>query len=95
MDFLAGQMNTDELLRTRDLTHGHFEDTADVAQLLKRVVRARSPYWHSLSAVEQEAIEMIMTKVARILCAKVKHHDSWADIAGYATLATQGDPNGR
>lgn len=37
----------------------------------------------------KEALEMIQTKVGRILTGDPTHRDSWHDIAGYAVLIEQ------
>jgi hypothetical protein len=34
----------------------------------------------------QEALDMIASKIARIVIGDYDHVDSWVDIAGYATL---------
>lgn len=35
---------------------------------------------------QKEALEMIASKIARILNGNTNNEDSWRDIAGYATL---------
>jgi len=42
--------------------------------------------WHELDADQQEALEMIAHKIARILNGDPNYVDSWVDIAGYAKL---------
>jgi hypothetical protein len=42
--------------------------------------------WGSLRADQREALEMIATKIGRILNGNRDHIDSWHDIAGYAKL---------
>jgi hypothetical protein len=42
--------------------------------------------WQDLAPDQREALEMIQHKVARILNGDPSYHDSWHDIAGYATL---------
>jgi hypothetical protein len=39
-----------------------------------------------MDADMQESLDMIVTKMARILIGDPYHHDSWIDIAGYAML---------
>jgi hypothetical protein len=72
-------MNIDDLIKDREATHGNFDDTATVAQTLKAVMR-RGRNWESLPNQSKEALEMIATKVARIL------NEHWNDVAGYARL---------
>ena len=40
----------------------------------------------SLKADQQEALEMILHKIARIVNGDPDYADSWVDIAGYAKL---------
>ena len=77
-------------LSEREKTYGAFKDNAATAQHLKSVMRSHMN-WYRLQPFEQEALEMIMHKISRILNAnpdqKPRYTDSWHDIAGYATLA--------
>jgi hypothetical protein len=42
--------------------------------------------WKSMDPDMQESLDMIATKIARILIGDPYHHDNWIDIAGYAML---------
>lgn len=42
-----------------------------------------------LTEVQREAVDLICTKLSRILSGGNSHIDNWHDIAGYATLAEQ------
>lgn len=68
----------------RTKTHGDFSNHARVAQRLKIVVKMENP---TLTDVQQEAIDMILHKIARIVAGNPNHKDHWHDIAGYAKLA--------
>lgn len=72
-------------LAKRNKAHGDFTLDATKAQELKRVFRS-SPNWDKLSFIQREAMEMLATKLARILVGDPNHADHWHDIAGYATL---------
>lgn len=77
-------MNINETLEQRNKTHGDFETHAILSQALKT---AYMEYSHSiLSDDQQEAIDMIFHKLARIGNGHPNIHDHWHDIAGYATL---------
>lgn len=78
-------MNIDDLLRDKETTHGNFDDTATVAQTLKAIMR-RGRNWESLPNQSKEALELIATKVARILNGDATDAEHWNDIAGYARL---------
>jgi hypothetical protein len=87
-------MTTEELIEERNETHGKFTDNARVAQLLKETLRDELG-WSSLSAVQREAIDMIVLKISRILSGKAGELDHWDDIAGYAKLAANGGSTAR
>lgn len=81
-------MDRDPLLQEREKTHGSFAETARVAQDLKHNLRHSS--MHHLEDVRQlEALDMIATKIGRILSGDPKCKDHWADIAGYAKLGEE------
>lgn len=77
--------SVEETLNARGGTYGTFYDLSNTAQTLKQYVRTQ-PGWRELSFVQREALDMIATKIARILNGNPEHLDSWHDIAGYATL---------
>ena len=78
-------MTTEELLAERAQTHGDFTDHAGTTQDLKTIMYDH-PNYKKLSAVQKEALEMIVHKIGRILAGNPDHKDNWADIAGYAKL---------
>ncbi len=78
-------MNIQDTLTERGKQYGVFEFHASIAQQLKEVMRTRGG-WDHLSYDKMEALEMIQHKIARILNGDPNTHDSWHDIAGYATL---------
>ena len=77
--------NIKETLDEREKTHGDFANHALISQKLK-LAMFHSGCWEGLSNVQQEALEMIQHKVARILNGDSDYKDHWHDIAGYATL---------
>jgi hypothetical protein len=78
-------MHIDNILQERGQTYGRFEDNAATAQSLKNILQMHDS-WFNLSYDQQEALDMICSKMARIMNGDPKYVDSWADIAGYATL---------
>jgi len=76
---------TDGLLQARARTHGAFADNARYAQHFKSLFRS-SPKWAAMTDIQREALDCIGLKLARIL-SNPATADSWADVAGYATLA--------
>jgi uncharacterized hydantoinase/oxoprolinase family protein len=71
------------ILQQRQKTHGEYSQVASLAQALKTRIRAES---RNLTAQQQESIEMICVKIARIVCGDASEIDHWRDIAGYAEL---------
>ena len=78
----------EKILEEREKAYGGFEKVAFVSQSLKSAVRYEKG-WTELYMFEQEAIEMILHKIARIVNGGSKLIDEWLDIAGYATLAVE------
>jgi hypothetical protein len=84
-------MGIDQTLAERQHTHGDFKQNAECAQALKFTCRQHVSI--ALTRVQQEAIENICQKLARILTGNPNHADNWHDIAGYATLAEKSIDN--
>ena len=78
-------MNLDEYLRDKEVTHGTFEDTATIAQTLKAVMR-RGRNWEGLPNTSKEALENVVTLVARILNGDTTEPKHWNGAAGYLRL---------
>lgn len=77
----------DPLLDQRGRTHGHWGLNASISQALKRVFRT-SPVYETMPPEAQEALELISTKIGRILSGDPLYADHWDDIAGYAKLVS-------
>ena len=76
----------EDTLIERQQTHGDYTETARLAQELKETLRAGFAYG-DLSSSHREALDLIATKLARILSGNPREPDHWRDIAGYARLA--------
>lgn len=75
------------ILSERGDRYGPFTGHAAVTQDLKREVRMHLAARNKrLSPTQQEAIDMILHKIGRIVNGDPDYADSWVDIAGYATL---------
>lgn len=79
-------MTVDDTLNTREHTHGDYADTALVSQQLKAFFKNYMTVDIELNHVMTESLDMIATKLARILVGDCGHADSWHDVAGYAQL---------
>lgn len=79
------------LVRERKKTHGDWAVQSSLARTLKEAMRD-SANWKNLSPSQAEALDMIQTKVSRILSGDPSESDHWNDIAGYAVLAGSSKP---
>jgi hypothetical protein len=80
------------MLDSKSKTHGKYSDVSTIAQTLKDIVRS-SPNWLSLTDKQAESLEMICSKISRIVSGDPSQQDHWVDVAGYALLAI--DPHER
>lgn len=78
----------DPILVEREKTHGDFGKQAEFAQMLKAQFR-RQPKMSALQPAQHEALDLIATKIARILHGNQAEPDHWLDIAGYAKLGME------
>lgn len=78
----------DAILKEREETHGLYADVSQTAQSLKNSF-AVQPNWVVLSPVQRESLDLIATKLARILNGDPDEIDHWEDVAGYARLVVR------
>lgn len=83
----TGLDKIDAILKTRDTTHGDYDQTAAAAQRIKDILRSYSN-WGKLDVAKRESIDLIATKLGRIIAGNFNHADHWNDIAGYAKLVS-------
>lgn len=76
----------DPLLIEREQTHGDFRLTAKVANDIREAA-----FWgpREIKDTQREALTMIATKIARIMCGDPNAREHWDDIAGYAKLGAE------
>jgi hypothetical protein len=77
--------DVDVILDERAATYGSFEDVAETAQSIKDILYGTTGL-PKIRSDQREALDMISSKIARIVNGNPNHRDSWIDIAGYATL---------
>ncbi len=74
-------------LEERGLKYGEFKGNAGIAQALKDVMRLQNPSgWDRLATDQKEALEVIASKIGRMINGNPDYADNWHDIAGYALL---------
>lgn len=75
------------ILAERGARYGTFQGHAEIAQYLKGALRDFSVQRGcQLHHDQQEALDMICHKIARVINGDPDYADSWVDIAGYAQL---------
>lgn len=76
----------DKTLAKRGRQYGNYGHMAEIAQNLKEVMSQGLSY-KNMDPAKKESLDMIATKIARIVCGNPDNPDSWHDIGGYAKLA--------
>lgn len=74
-----------KILAEREKTHGSFENVAITAQEIKDAVHTGTEYYRAHPLIK-ESLDMIASKMARIVNGNSFHKDHWVDIVGYAQL---------
>ena len=77
--------DVNKTLDERGERYGKFSNHAELSQKLKQAMKEKATWW-DLSPSQQESLEMIANKIARILNGDPNYAENWHDIAGYATL---------
>lgn len=76
--------NISSILDQREKQHGDYGQSAAVSQNIKK---ATNYGLAKLSPVQRESLDLIATKIGRIICGDPNNADHWLDIEGYARLA--------
>lgn len=79
-------MDIENILSTREKTHGEFEHNSLFIQDCKDIARANPAYWEHLPPTVRESIDMILHKLGRVIYGDYEFKDHWLDIQGYAQL---------
>jgi hypothetical protein len=80
-------MDVDKILAERGGRYGSFYTQGLITQDLKRMIRRYANEVDTKMAPDQwEALDMICSKISRIVNGDPDYDDSWVDIAGYAQL---------
>ena len=80
-----GSDQVNNLLLNRETTHGCYRTTAQISQDLKNSLRRHTEY-DNMPDVCKESLDLICTKMARIVSGNSMEDDHWDDIGGYAKL---------
>lgn len=71
--------------QTRGTTHGDYTKMATVAQRIKDAMRDGAR-WGGLACHQAESLELVATKIARIVEGDPACRDHWDDLRGYVQL---------
>lgn len=74
-----------KVLAERGASYGDFAFVAFRSQQIQNHLRVHDPE-KQYTPTQREALQMIASKLARIVTGNPGHRDSWVDIAGYAQL---------
>ena len=86
-NIMTDSNNISAILAERGKRYGSFMGNANISQEIKGVLWRQDRYVE-LASDQQEALEMIAHKIARILNGDPDYVDNWVDIAGYAKLVS-------
>lgn len=81
-------MNPEQIIESRQSTHGSFIDNARISQTLLRVAETGKNY-DSLTDVQREALHMTFHKIARLLSGNCDEDDHWNDGGNYLHLSVK------
>ena len=77
-----------DVIADRKTIHGDFTNDAENAQRIKQILHA-SPNWLIMKNEQRESLELIATKIGRILAGDHAWPDHWLDIEGYARITRE------
>lgn len=89
MNAMNGHSIGELLVAERAKTHGDYSANASTSQAVKQALR-NAPGWQDLSPRQRESLDLIATKIGRIVSGDPDEPDHWNDISGYAELAGGG-----
>lgn len=76
-----------DILTERGARYGKFADMARLSRTLQAAIVAHmGDRWLALAPDQQEALQMIAHKLARICNGDPDYGDSWRDVAGFSSL---------
>jgi len=87
VDQIPSSAGIEQTLKEREETHGDFSSNAEIAQIIKNVFRGNAKDgWTNMPSEVREGLDMIASKLCRILSGGYNYIDNWHDIQGYAAL---------
>lgn len=87
-NMLDKYLSVQETLNERASRYGDIETLMTLSQDIQQAMRGSKNWWELMPA-QREALQMIASKIARILNGDPNYKDNWHDIQGYARLAEE------
>ena len=78
----------DKILEDRGSRYGDFGIQSKTAQAIRDAFKA-SPNWKYLAPYMREGLDLVATKISRMLCGDPMYLDNVVDILGYMTLVKE------
>lgn len=75
----------DDILEDRGSRYGDFGVQAQTAQAIRKSFHL-SPNWNTIPPYMREGLDLVATKISRMLCGDPMYMDNVIDILGYMTL---------
>lgn len=88
MKALYKSTSVQDTLNDRASRYGDIETLMTLSQNIQQAMRGSKNWWELVPA-QREALQMIASKIARILNGDPNYKDNWHDIQGYARLAEE------
>ena len=79
-------MSAQDTLKDRQTKYGEFTENAVISQDIKKLYRTQPNFYEELAPDQQEALDIIASKISRILTGNPNYPDNWHDIQGFAKL---------
>lgn len=76
--------NIEKILEERQSSHGDYGVQSKVTEAIKDILLEAG--YKQLPWYVRNALDLIATKIGRLVCGDYKHADHYDDIAGYAQL---------
>ncbi len=80
-------MSIEKILEERESSHGDYGIQSKVTEAIKDVLLEAG--YKQLPWYVRNALDLIATKIGRLVCGDYTHRDHYSDISGYAQLVSQ------
>lgn len=78
----------EKIHQERKNNYGSFKVNAAISQKLKVAIQV-TPKYKDLSTTQKEGLDMVCSKLSRLLTGDCNHRDSWIDMIGFLNLIVE------